>query len=112
MWGHFGCVLRHCTSEPFDSQRLSKLAERTEHTHSTLHGRCADVPRADHDRAGSRVALRIEILCMPFFHLFDFSTSQNVGTAFVFQQKKTIDVTDLSCIGQKQFVTSFKSGPP
>ena len=67
---------------------LSKLAERTEHTHSTLHGRCADVPRADHDRAGSRVALRIEILCMPFFHLFDFLDISKCRHRFRFPAKK------------------------
>ena len=61
------------------SDVLSKLAERTERTHSTL--RCHDVvvvPMfralimiASVDRHG-RVALRSEILVMPFFHLFYF----------------------------------------
>ena len=82
---------------------LSKLAERTERTRSTLRGHAAvEVPMfralimiASVDCLGS-VALRSEILCTPFFHLFDFSTSQNVATAFVFKHKKTIDVSDLS----------------
>ena len=46
------------------------------------------------DRHG-RVALRSEILGMPFFHLFNFF-DQNAATAFAFKHKKTIDVTDLS----------------
>ena len=44
------------------------------------------------DRHG-RVALRSVILGMPFFHLFDFLTSQNAAAAFVFKNRKTIDVT-------------------
>ena len=96
---------------------LSKLAERTERTHSTLRGNAAVVVPMLHtlimiasvDRHG-RVALRSEIHGIPFIHLFDFSTSQNAATAFVFKHKKTIDVTDLSW--PKQFVTTFNDPKP
>ena len=84
---------------------LSKLAERTERTHTTLRCYAAVVVpifRAlvmhrfvSVDRYGS-AALRSEILSMPFFLFLIFSTSQNAATAFVFKLKKTIDVTDLS----------------
>ena len=85
------------------SNVLLKLAERTERTHSTLRGHVAVVVpmfRAlivitSVDRLGS-VALRSEILCLPFFHLFDFFDISNVATAFIFKHKKTIDVSDLS----------------
>ena len=99
-WGVPNVIVRQNHSIP---DVLSKLAERTERTHSTLRGHaavvvpmlCALIMIALVDRHG-RVALRSEILSMQFFHLFDFSTSQNAATAFVFKHKKTIDVTDLS----------------
>ena len=77
--GISGCALRRCTSEPFDSRRFVEASERTERTHSTLRGHAAIVVPmfrvlimiALVDRHG-RVALRSEILGMPFFHLFDF----------------------------------------
>ena len=99
--GILGCALRHCQQNHSIPDVLSKLAERTG-AYSLYawsgYRRSADVPRADHDIAlvdrHGRVALRSEILCMPFFHLFDFSTSQNAA-AFIFKHKKIIDVTDL-----------------
>ena len=58
---------------------LSKLAERTEHTHSSLRGHTAvvvpmfraQIMIASVDRHG-KLALRSEILGIPFFDLFDF----------------------------------------
>ena len=76
IWWHFWVCLRHCTSEPFDSRRLSKLAEailQRKHCVVTLPSSA----------------------CHSFICLI-FSTSQNAATAFVFKHKKTIDVTDLS----------------
>ena len=43
------------------------------------------------DRHGS-VALRSEILCMPFIHLFDFFDISNFSHNFAFKHKKTIEV--------------------
>ena len=95
----WGCALRHCTSEPFDSRRFVEACRA--YSLYPAWSRCrrsGDVPRTDHDRVGWspwQMALRSEILGIPFFHLFDFSTSQNAATAFAFKHKKTIDVTDL-----------------
>ena len=50
--GILGCALRHCTSEPFDSRRFVEACRAYGAYHSTLRGRSADVPRADHDRVG------------------------------------------------------------
>ena len=89
-----GCALRQNHSIP---EVLSKLAERTrtERTHAAVVVPMfsALIMFASVDRHG-RVAIRSEILSMPFVLIF--STSQNVATAFVLKHKKTIDVTDLS----------------
>ena len=77
------------------SDVLLKLAERTERTHSTLRGHVAVVVpmfRAlivitSVDRLGS-VALRSEILCLPFFHLFDFFDVSKCSHHFHFQAQK------------------------
>ena len=97
-----GCDLRHCTSEPFDPDVLLKLAERTERTRSTLRGHAStlrghaavEVPMfralimiASVDRLGS-VALRSEILCTPFFHLFDFFDISKCSYRFRLQAQK------------------------
>ena len=77
------------------SDVLLKLAERTERTHSTLRGHVAVVVpmfRAlivimSVDRLGT-VALRSEILCLPFFHLFDFFDISEFSHRFHFQAQK------------------------
>ena len=50
--GIWGCTQRHCTSEPFDSRRFVEACRAYGPYHSTLRGRSADVPHADHDRVG------------------------------------------------------------
>ena len=74
---------------------LLKLAERTERIHSTLRGHVAVVVpmfRAlimitSVDRLGS-VALRSEILRLPFFHLFDFFDISKRSHRFHLQAQK------------------------
>ena len=74
---------------------MLKLAEHTERTHSTLRGHVAVVVpmfRAlivitSVDRLGS-VALRSDILCSPFFHLFDFFDISKCSHRFHFQAQK------------------------
>ena len=74
---------------------LSKLVERMESTHPTLHGHAAVVVPmfrelimiASVDRHGG-VALRSEILCMSFFHLFDFFNISKSSHHFRLQAKR------------------------
>ena len=108
--GILGCALRHCTSEPTFSlskirfppfsRSLASVKTYSQYPAWSHCRRSADIPRADHDRVGwspwqGGFNLRSDILRMPFFHLLGFSTSQNAATAFVFQHKKTIEVTFL-----------------
>ena len=62
--------------------------------------RCADVPRADHDRVGSSpwqggFKERVYCACLRSICLI-FLTCKYAATAFNFKHKKTINVTDLS----------------
>ena len=91
------------------SDVLLKLAERTERTHSTLLGHVAVVVfRAlivitSVDCLGS-VALRSEMLCLPFFHLFDFFDISKCSHRFHFQAQK-----DHWCV--RPFLTKNNSLP-
>ena len=89
--GILGCALRHCTSEPFDSRRFVEACRAYGAYHSTLRGRSAMfralIMIASVDRHG-RVALRSEILCMPFFHLFDFFDISKCSHRFRLQAQK------------------------
>ena len=98
--GILGCALRHCTSEPIDSRRFVEACRAYE-MYSRGHAAVvvpmfrALIMIARVDPHGS-VALRSEILCMPFFHLFDFFDLSKCSHRFRLQAQKTIDVTDLS----------------
>ena len=76
--------------------------------------RSADVPRADHDRVGSSpwqggFKERVYCACLPSICLI-FSTCKYAATAFNFEHKKTINVTDLSW--PKHFVIAFNDPKP
>ena len=91
-WGVPYVIVRQNHSIP---DVLSKLAQRTEHTHSILLGHAAVVVPmfralimiASVDRHG-RVALRSEILSMPIFHLFDFFDISKCSHCFRLQAQK------------------------
>ena len=74
---------------------LSKLAQHTKRTHSTMRGHAAVVVPmfralimiASVDRHAS-AALRNKILCMPFFYLFDFFDISKCSHRFRLQAQK------------------------
>ena len=93
--GILGCDLRHCTSEPFDSRRFVEACRAYGAYSQYTGGHVAVVVpmfRAlimitSVDRLGS-VALRSEILCLPFFHLFDFFDISKCSHHFHLQAQK------------------------
>ena len=88
--GVLGCDLRHCTSEPFDFWRFVEAC-RAYSQYSAWSRCCRSADRCPAitsvDRLGS-VALRSGILCLPFFHLFDFFDISKCSHRFHSQAQK------------------------
>ena len=63
------------------------------------------------DRLGS-VALRSEILCMPFFHLFDIFDISKCSHCFLRFSSTKRPLMCPTFLGQKQFVTAFNDPKP